>query len=169
MITGSAPISKEVMEFLRICFSCPIMEGYGQTECTCAATCTLEKEQNIGGQVGVPIVCSEICLVSVPEMNYCVDEIVNGKNVEKGEICFRGPNVFQGYWKNPEKTLEAIDENGWLHSGDIGTWLPNGNLKIIDRKKNIFKLAQGEYIAPEKIENVYIQSVKFPLIPFSLQ
>lgn len=102
--------------------------------------------------------CNEVCLMSVPEMNYSVNDVINGKSVERGEICFRGPNVFQGYWKMPEKTEETIDSEGWLHSGDIGLWLANGNLKIIDRKKNIFKLSQGEYVAPEKIENIYVQS-----------
>lgn len=76
----------------------------------------------------------------------------------QGEICVKGTNVFQGYYKDPERTAETIDQNGWHHTGDVGMWLPNGTLKIIDRRKHIFKLSQGEYIVPEKIENIYIRS-----------
>jgi len=90
-------------------------------------------------------------LVDVPDMGF--EYKTNGK----GEICFRGPNVFRGYWADKAKTEETIDKDGWLHSGDVGIWLENGTLKIVDRKKSIFKLAQGEYVAPEKIENTYTQ------------
>lgn len=92
-------------------------------------------------------------------MNYTSEDLdENGNPLPRGEICFRGYNVFQGYFAQPKATAETIDEDGWVHTGDIGVFLPNGTLKIIDRKKNIFKLSQGEYIVPDKLENKYVQS-----------
>uniref|UniRef100_A0A8C5JYP5 Long-chain-fatty-acid--CoA ligase n=1 Tax=Jaculus jaculus TaxID=51337 RepID=A0A8C5JYP5_JACJA len=150
MITGAAPISTPVLTFLRAAMGCLVFEAYGQTECTAGCTFTSPGDWT-SGHVGAPVSCNFVKLEDVPEMNYFS---VNNE----GEICIKGTNVFKGYLKDPDKTQEALDKDGWLHTGDIGRWLPNGTLKIIDRKKNIFKLAQGEYIAPEKIENIYQRS-----------
>ncbi|CAO2585878.1 Long-chain-fatty-acid--CoA ligase 5 [Lemmus lemmus] len=150
MITGAAPISTPVLTFFRAAMGCSVFEAYGQTECTAGCSITSPGDWT-AGHVGTPVACNFVKLEDVADMNYFS---VNNE----GEICIKGYNVFKGYLKDPEKTQEALDQDGWLHTGDIGRWLPNGTLKIIDRKKNIFKLAQGEYIAPEKIENVYIRS-----------
>ena len=88
------------------------------------------------GHVGTVLPCITIRLRDVPDMNYYS---TNGE----GEVCFKGPSVTQGYYKNPEKTAELFDEDGWARSGDVGKWLPNGTLKIIDRAKHIFKLSQA--------------------------
>eukprot|EP00299_Pterocystis_sp_00344_P018298 c9140_g1_i1.p1 GENE.c9140_g1_i1~~c9140_g1_i1.p1 ORF type:complete len:685 (-),score=162.54 c9140_g1_i1:51-2105(-) len=164
ILTGSAPIAPHVLDFLRAVFACPVMEGYGQTESTAASTLTFDDDYTCG-HVGGPLPCNEITLADVPEMGYLSTDGVHAKGTEhelqclgRGEVCFRGPNVFAGYYKMAEKTAETIDKDGWLHSGDIGLWLPNGALKLIDRKKNLFKLSQGEYVAPEKIENIFNQS-----------
>ncbi|KFO24337.1 long-chain-fatty-acid--CoA ligase 1 isoform X3 [Fukomys damarensis] len=150
MVTGAAPVSATVLTFLRAALGCQFYEGYGQTECTAGCSLSVPGDWT-AGHVGAPMPCNFIKLVDVEEMNYMAAK-------GEGEVCVKGPNVFKGYLKDPAKTAEALDKDGWLHTGDIGKWLPNGTLKIIDRKKHIFKLAQGEYIAPEKIENIYLRS-----------
>ncbi|KAK7925637.1 hypothetical protein WMY93_007947 [Mugilogobius chulae] len=150
IITGAAPTSPSVLGFLRAALGCQVYEAYGQTECTAGCTYTTPGDWT-SGHVGAPLPCNLIKLVDVPEKNYFASK-------GEGEVCVKGPNVFKGYLKDPVRTAETLDPDGWLHTGDIGKWLPNGTLKIIDRKKHIFKLAQGEYISPEKIENIYIRS-----------
>ncbi len=152
-ITGSAPVDHKVMQFFRIMFSCEFCEGYGSTE-SCAYGSVIPVGDFEPNHVGKPPSCSEVKLIAVPEMNY---DVVGP--IPKGELCYRGPFVFPGYYKDPEKTAEAVDSDGWLHTGDIASYNPKtGKLAIIDRKKNIFKLSQGEYIAPENLENGYINS-----------
>ncbi|GFZ19327.1 AMP-dependent synthetase and ligase family protein [Actinidia rufa] len=107
-------------------------------------------EMSMHGTVGPPFVYSELRLEEVPEMGY--DPL---GNPPRGEICLRGKSTFAGYYKNPELTREAL-RDGWFHTGgDIGEILPNGAVKIIDRKKHLIKLSQGEYVALEYLEKVY--------------
>ncbi|KAI8813108.1 hypothetical protein BJ742DRAFT_672969 [Cladochytrium replicatum] len=148
MLTGAAPISTEIMELMRIIFGINILEGYGQTE-SCAVVSLSDYEFPYGSHVGVPTLSQELKLIDVPSLNYFSTD-----NPPRGEICARGFNVMQGYLNNPEQTAETVDEDGWLHTGDVGELLPNGTIKIIDRVKALFKLAQGEYISPERIENI---------------
>jgi long-chain acyl-CoA synthetase len=151
MCTGSAPIAGEVLEFLKACFCAPICEGYGMTEGTAAGTATYFHDLEVG-HVGGPLQNVKFRLRDIPEMNYLASA-----DPPKGELQFWGPSVMSGYFKNKEKTDEVL-KDGWLSSGDVGLINPNGSIKIIDRAKNIFKLSQGEYVAPEKLENVFIQS-----------
>lgn len=151
ILTGSAPISSDVLHFLRVVCGCHVLEGYGATETGGASGVQIPGESTVGN-VGPPFACCMYKLIDVPSMGLVA------KRDNRGEICVFGTNIFKGYYKDEEKTKEALDSEGWYHTGDIGSWETNGTLKIVDRVKNIFKLQQGEYVAPEKIENIYVRS-----------
>ncbi|KAI8869438.1 acetyl-CoA synthetase-like protein [Ramicandelaber brevisporus] len=150
IISGSAPIDQKVLDVLRVALVCTVVEGYGQTESSSVTSFTRLNEFK-AGHVGIPAPCCEVKLVDVTEMGY----LVTDKPHPRGEICIRGNNVFGGYYRNEAKTRETLDEDGWLHSGDIGRINDDGTISIIDRKKALIKLAQGEYVATEAVENVY--------------
>lgn len=152
MVTGSAPLGADVLDFLRIAFCCDLREGYGMTE-TCGASCATFNSDPNAGHVGGPLAQVKIRLRDIPEMNY-----LHSNNPPKGEVCFWGPSNMSGYFKNAEKTKETKSTDGWIFSGDVARINPDMSISIIDRAKNIFKLSQGEYIAPEKLENVFVQS-----------
>jgi len=156
--TGAAPIDPKVLNFLRVAWSCPVLEGYGPTE-GCAVTFLSSPSDTQERQVGGPMGCLEYKVVDEKEMKYTSDDKdEHGRHVVRGEVCFRGPCAFNGYFKQPEKTKENLDKDGWVHTGDIGQINPDGTLSIIDKKKSFFKLSQGEYVAGDKVEEVYNKS-----------
>ncbi|KAJ4749578.1 Long chain acyl-CoA synthetase 4 [Rhynchospora pubera] len=149
ILSGAAPLAKHVEEFMRVVTCAHVLQGYGLTE-TCAATMvSLPNDISMLGTVGPPVPNIDVRLESVPEMGY--DAL---GTTPRGEICIRGESIFSGYYKRDDLTQEVLVD-GWFHTGDVGEWQPNGSMKIIDRKKNIFKLSQGEYVAVENLENIY--------------
>jgi long-chain acyl-CoA synthetase len=132
LAVSSAPIAKETLEFFQS-LGLPIMEAYGMSECSGPATMALPERYRLGW-AGYAIPGTELAL---------------GPD---GEVLIRGPHVFKGYYKNDEATREAIDEGGWLHSGDVGEIDAEGYLSITDRKKELIITAGGKNIAPQHVE-----------------
>jgi long-chain acyl-CoA synthetase len=151
MVSGSAPIDPSLHQFLRVVFSNDFAQGYGLTE---SYACTLS--QNAGdlsaGNCGGVSPSVECCLADVPDMEY----LSTDKPHPRGELLVRSASLFREYFKNEEETKKAIDSDGWFHTGDICSVDKMGRFQIVDRRKNVLKLAQGEYISPERIENVYL-------------
>ncbi|KAJ6828527.1 long chain acyl-CoA synthetase 4-like [Iris pallida] len=149
ILSGAAPLATHVEEFLRVVTCAHVLQGYGLTE-TCGGTFVSQpNDLSMLGTVGPPLPNVDVRLESVPEMNY--DALADKP---RGEICIKGNTLFQGYYKREDLTNEVMVD-GWFHTGDIGEWQRDGSMKIIDRKKNIFKLSQGEYVAVENLENIY--------------
>jgi long-chain acyl-CoA synthetase len=135
----------------------------GLTE-NCAGTCIQAPDDLRPGIAGAPIPSVQIKLVSTPDVGdkaglpYLSTDRrdVEGNRVfGRGEVVMRGNNLSLGYYMEPEKTREEFEPDGWFHTGDIGQFMSDGSIRIVDRKKNLVKLKGGEYIAVEKMEMTY--------------
>lgn len=151
MVTGSAPLDPSLHQFLRAAFGIDILQGYGLTETYAAGTCQVPGDFSVGN-VGGPCPATELCLQSVPDMDYLATDSPN----PRGEILLRGTCLFREYYHNEEETKKVLLPDGWFRTGDIGEIDFMGRVKILDRVKNVLKLAHGEYVSPERIENVYL-------------
>ncbi len=142
IISGGAALQPRLARIF-LAAGIPVQEGYGLTE-TAPVIC-VNRDKYPGLRIGTvgPKIGDE-------------QEI---KIADDGEILFRGPNLMLGYYKDDERTKEVIDSDGWFHTGDIGEIVENEYLKITDRKKEIFKLSTGKYVAPQPIENLFKESL----------
>ncbi|WFD33802.1 long-chain-fatty-acid--CoA ligase [Malassezia cuniculi] len=149
MVTGSAPCRKDVLRLLRIALVVDIREGYGQTENMAYATYMAPNDPHIGcvGPINPGL---ELRLRDCPELGYTSED----KPYPRGEVQIRGGSVFTGYYEDEKKTKETFDGD-WLATGDVGQIDQYGRLQIVDRVKNLIKLAQGEYIAIERVEGIF--------------
>lgn len=140
IVTGGAPTSPTVKEFLKKCFKSTLIDSYGISEVG-----GILSEGKLNQKI-------QIKLQSVPEMGYFISD-----NPPRGEILAKSPFMASGYIGDPKLTQESFVD-GYFRTGDIGSIDKDGNLIVIDRKKNIFKLSQGEFVAIEKLETIFSES-----------
>lgn len=134
VFSGAAPLADDVMEFF-LALGLPLREGYGLTESTAPATLNRPDRLKVG-MVGPPL----------PGVEMRLDD--------DGELLLRGGNVAVGYYKDPEKTAETFDQDGWLRTGDVAQVDGDGWVRIVDRKKELMVTAGGENVSPSNLENL---------------
>lgn len=162
-LSGGGPLNSEVQVFIRTCFGCPLFQGYGLTE-TCAGLTIQAIDDLRPGIAGLPIPSVEVKLLSVteicdkggaPYLSTDTHDVNGNKIFGRGEVLTRGTSVALGYYMMPEKTKEVFDDDGFFHTGDIGQFMEDGSIRIVDRVKNLVKLKGGEYVAVENMEMTY--------------
>ncbi len=137
-VSGGAPLSKK-LSYAFWAAGIPILQGYGMTEA--CITCANRPEDSKVGSIGTPFEGIEMKIAE-----------------SDGEILIRGKNVMRGYLNKPEETAKAIDDEGFYHTGDVGYADEDGHFFITDRKKDLFKLSNGKYVAPQQVESLLKQS-----------
>jgi long-chain acyl-CoA synthetase len=137
-LVGAAPVARELLEFFDAC-GVLVLEGYGMTESSAAATLNTEREVRFG-TVGKPLPGTEIAVA------------------EDGEILIKGPHVFTGYYRDPDATAETLSADGWLRSGDLGMVTDEGFVAITGRKKDLIITSNGKNITPVNIESALRES-----------
>jgi len=187
-LSGGAPISKDTLQFV-LCALAPVIQGYGATETSACVTLTQCCDLSLG-HVGPPVGTCAVRLSDVPDMNYfsgsreiysdavATAAFQQGKAKSGGEVWCGGPGVSPGYYDPSQNGLkQGIPSNGmakktteeffqddgwsWFKTGDIGSWNPDGTLKIVDRRKNMFKTSLGEYVPVEEVEKTYQDTCPF--------
>ncbi|KAL8867561.1 MAG: hypothetical protein Q9174_005584, partial [Haloplaca sp. 1 TL-2023] len=148
-MNGGGPIAKETQRFISMCIT-PMINGYGLTE-TCAMGAICDPAAWTSSAIGEMPGSIEIKLVDCPDLKY----FSSHSPTPQGEIWIRGAAVADGYLDLEEETKEAFTADGWFKTGDIGEFDEGGLLRVIDRKKNMVKTLNGEYIALEKLESIY--------------
>ena len=143
-MNGGGPIAKDTQHFISMAIA-PMLSGYGLTEST-AMGALMDPAHWTDRALGDIPSSVEIKLVDFPDAGY-----YSTNKPPQGEIWLRGDSIIDQYFENEEETAEAITSDGWFKTGDIGEWDPNGHLRLIDRKKNLVKTLNGEYIALEKV------------------
>lgn len=147
-MNGGGPIAKDTQRFISLAIT-PMVSGYGLTETTAMGALNDPMHWTDSALGDIPS-SVEIKLVDFPDAGYFASN-----DPPQGEVWIRGPPVFEGYFENDEETKEALTDDHWFKTGDIGEFDKNGHLRMIDRKKNLVKTVNGEYIALEKLESVY--------------
>ena len=162
-LSGGGPLNNEVQDFVRTCFGCPFFQGYGLTE-TCAGLTIQDPQDLRSGIAGQPLACLEVKLLSTPDitdktgkpyLNTDRKDVQGNFIYGRGEILAKGGCISLGYYNMPDKTSEVFESDGFFHTGDIGQFMSDGSIRIVDRAKNLVKLKGGEYIAIENMEMAY--------------
>jgi acyl-CoA synthetase (AMP-forming)/AMP-acid ligase II len=143
--SGAAPLSAELQEAAAQRIDCPVVQGYGMTESSPVTHVTpLDPARHRGGSIGPPVPNTECRIVDVASG----EELGAG---EEGEVCVRGPQVMRGYLDDPEATAATVDEDGWLHTGDVGRADDDGYVVLVDRVKELIKY-KGYQVPPAELE-----------------